>query len=140
VLLNVSDRKDFVKLLESYKFPCTVSVKRGKDRTLDQNRLVFMWLNEAADQLGDHTPEELRGYCKLHFGVPILRAADNDFRAAYDRVIRPLDYESKLACMMVPLDFPVTRLMSTKHLTEYLDRMRQHFEEHGVTLTDPERG
>jgi len=139
VLLNKSDRDQFFKLVESYELPVTVTIAKGKNRSIEQNRLQRLWLNEAAEQLDNNqTAEELRGYCKLHFGVPILRESNEDFRAAYDRVIKPLAYELKLLAMMEPLDFPVTRLMTTKQSTEYLDAIHKHFSELGCRLTDPE--
>lgn len=137
-LLNKSDRDGLIRLLETYSFPCTVTVKKGKDRTIEQNRLQRLWLNEAAEQLADETAEEKRAYCKLHFGVPILRAESEEFCAAYDRHIRPLSYETKLAFMSVPLDWPVTRLMTTKQTHDYLEQMRAHFEWQGVRLSIPD--
>jgi hypothetical protein len=137
-LLNVGDREQFVKLLESYPFPCTVNVKKGKDRTIEQNKLQRLWMNEIAEQLGDDSPEGYRAYCKLHFGVPIMRE-EEEFCAAYDKHIRPLPYETKLAFMAVPLDFPVTRLMTTKQKTAYLDAVHNEFTARGVRLTDPEQ-
>lgn len=109
-----------------------------KKRTLEQNRLQRQWLNEISEQLGDRTPEEARGYCKLTIGVPILRAENEKFREHYDRVIRPMPYETKLALMMEPFDFPVTRLMTTSQHTKYLDGIQRHFAEQGVLLTSPE--
>jgi len=138
VLLNVSDRTTFVKLLESYKLPCTVTVKKGKDRSIEQNKLQRLWMNEIAEQLGDDSAEAYRAYCKLHFAVPILRAESDEFCAAYDKHIRPLPYETKLAFMAVPLDFPCTRLMTTKQMTQYLDAVHQEFTSRGVRLTNPE--
>lgn len=143
VLLDTRDRDVFVRLLSSYKLPCTVTVTKGKRRSEEQNKLQRKWLSEAAEQLADETAEEKRAYCKLHFGVPIMRNGDSDicreFRDKYDRIIRPLPYEQKLELMAVPMDFPVTRLMSTKQKTEYLDAMYQHFRGLGVELTEPER-
>lgn len=137
MLLNKSDREAFFRLVETYKFPCTVNITKWKDRTIEQNRLQRLWHNEAAEQLGDGTAEEKRAYCKLHFGVPIMRAESEGFCAAYDKHIRPLSYETKLAFMAVPLDFPVTRLMSTKQTHDYLERVREHYEGQGVRLTIP---
>lgn len=136
-LLNVREREQFVRLLESYELPCTVSVTKGKDRSLEQNRLQHLWHLEAAQQLQDETAEEKRAYCKLHFAVPILRAESEEFRAAYDKHIRSLPYETKLAMMMAPLDFPVTRLMTTKQMTDYLECVAQHYSGLGVRLTEP---
>lgn len=121
------------------KLPFTVTIEKGAKRSLEQNKLQRLWVNEAADQLGDESAEDKRAYCKLHFGVPILRNENEDFRKAYDRVIRPLPYELKLEAMKVPLDFPVTRLMTAKQKTAYLDAIYQHFRSQGVVLTEPNR-
>jgi len=111
--------------------------RHEKQRTSRQNRLQRLWLDEAAKQ-GDQTAEEYRAYCKLHFGVPIMRQQSQVFREKYDRIIKPLDYEQKLELMMVPFDFPVTRLMDTANEGKYLDKMYQFFSGIGFVLTDPE--
>lgn len=139
VLKTGADREAAIALLQSYKLPCTVSVTKGQKRSVEQNRLQRMWMNEAAEQLGDHTAEELRAYSKLHHGVPILRNENEEFREAYDRVIRPHSYEDKLTMMALPLDFPVTRLMTTDQKTRYLDAVYQDFKGQGVLLTEPEQ-
>ncbi|MCE8034596.1 hypothetical protein EKK97_13925 [Billgrantia tianxiuensis] len=110
--------------------------KREKHRSQEQNKLQRKWCKEAAAQ-GDMTAEEYRGYCKLHFGVPILRRDSEAFREVYDRLIRPRDYAEKLELMMEPLDFQVTRLMTTAQKGEYLDAMWTHFTGLGFRLTDP---
>jgi hypothetical protein len=111
--------------------------RHEKQRTSRQNRLQRLWLDEAAKQ-GDQTAEEYRAYCKLHFGVPIMRQQSEVFREKYDRIIKPLDYEQKLELMMVPFDFPVTRLMDTANEGKYLDKVYQFFTGIGFVLTDPE--
>lgn len=126
------------RLLSSRKFPITVSIKQGKHRTNNQNKLQRKWMIEAAEQLQDQTAEQYRAYCKLHFGVPILRNEDDEFCARYDEVVKPLPYEAKLKLMQVPFDFGVTSLMTTKQKTQYLDAVRAHFERLGVQLTIPE--
>lgn len=117
-------------------FPLQMTLKPGKEpRSSQQNRLAFQWYKDAADQ-GDHSAEEYRCLCKLHFGVPILRE-DPEFRERYDAVIKPLAYEVKLAMMGDPFNFPVTSLMSVKQFTQYLDRVWHHFTGRGYQLTDP---
>lgn len=139
ILETEEHRETALQWLQNFGLPCTMSLKKGKDRTPEQNRLQRLWHNEAAEQLGDHTPEELRAYCKLHFGIPILRAESEEFCAVYDRIIRPLPYEQKLELMAVPIDFPVTRLMTTKQKTEFLDAIYQHYTGLGVVLTIPKK-
>lgn len=125
-------------LLRARDLPFTASIAAGKGRSAEQNRLQRRWMLEAAEQLGTDTAEGFRGYSKLHFGIPILRAESEHFAAEYDAVIRPLPYEQKLRLMMVPFDFGVTRQMTTKQKTQYLDAVAAHFRSLGVVLTMPE--
>ena len=130
------DRRMLIRFLEDQPLPVTVSLTKGGKRSLRQNKLQRLWINEIAEQLADQSPEEVRGYCKLTIGVPILRAENETFRERYDAIVRPLPYEQKLALMMEPLDFPISRLMTTKQATAYLDGIHRHFSEKGIVLTD----
>jgi len=132
------DRSNVIKIIEARQMPCTVIINKGAPRSIEQNRLQRKWLLEAQEQ-GDMTAEEYRGYCKLHFGVPILINENEGFRKAYNKIIRPLLYLFKIEMMMVPLDFPITRLMTTKQKTQYLDQMYEFFTGKGFELTQPEQ-
>lgn len=134
------DRKQLLRLIGERALPFTIEIVKGKHRSTEQNRLQRLWMNEAASQLEGQTAEELRGYCKLTMGVPILRAENELFCLKYDAVVKPLPYEQKLAIMMEPLDLPVTRLMTTEQKTRYLDAVYRHFTEQGVRLTEPGPG
>jgi hypothetical protein len=124
-------------LQNATQFPFTITIKEGSEkRSNQQNRLAFQWMNDAESQ-GDQTASEYRAYCKLHFGVPILRADDEYFRERYDSTLRPLDYETKLGLMLEPFDFSVTRLMNTKQHARYLDQIYRHFTGLGMLLTEP---
>lgn len=131
-------REMLVRFIEQQPLPFTATITEGKQRTTAQNRLQRRWMTEIAEQQGC-TPEEARGFCKLTIGVPILRQENEAFREKYDRVIMPLPYENKLLAMMVPLDMPITRIMTTKQKTVYLDTIYRHFSEKGIVLTDPEQ-
>ena len=137
---NEHDREMFAKLAANKKPPFTATIRDGDDRSIEQNKLQRMWMNEIEEQRGDQTAEEWRGYCKLRFGVPILRADDEEFCEKYDRIIKPHPYEVKVEMMMEPLDFPVTRLMTTRQKTRYLDAIYAHFTGIGVRLTRPNEG
>lgn len=128
-----------VRYLRSLSRPFTVDVVKGRRRSVEQNKLQRLWCKEVAEQLGDRTAEEIRAYCKLHLGVPILREESTDFREKYDRIIRRLPYEQKLELMQEPFDFPVTRLFTTEQKTRYLDAVHRHFTEQGLKLTDPDQ-
>lgn len=132
------DRELLLKLIKSQKLPFTATITKGKQRTVLQNRLQRLWLNEIAEQLGDQTPEEVRGLVKLKYGVPILRAENETFCEKYDRIIKHLPYETKIELMMEPLDFPVSRIMDTSQKRRYLDNIYRDFTNQGVVLTSPE--
>lgn len=133
-----NDRRMLIKLLEGRKMPFRVEIKEGVLRTSRQNRLQRLWMNEIASQMGDRTAEEVRAYCKLHIGVAIVKAENEGFAETYDRVVKPLPYETKLKLMAEPLDMPVTRLMSTKAKHQYLNEIHNHFTAQGIVLPMPE--
>ena len=131
-------RDMLIKFIAGKKLPFTVTTTDGKHRTTDQNRLQRLWVMEIAAQLGDRTPEEVRGELKLTFGVPLLRAENDAFRARYDEVVKPLPYESKLKLMMEPISLPITSIMTTRQKTAYLDAVHRHFSGMGLILTSPD--
>lgn len=137
VITTSADRKSVLQLIENRPLPITVSIVKGKKRSVEQNRLQRLWMIEAAEQLDEYTAEEYRAFCKLHFGVPILRGEDEEFRKVYDDVIRPASYENKLKMMAVPIDLPVTSRMKTGQKKRYLDDVYHHFTGLGVKLTEP---
>ena len=106
-------------------------------RSIPQNALQWKWCQEAAQQ-GDQTAEEYQAYAKLHFGMSILCRDSEDYADACRQVLGGLTYEQKLALMRHPFDWPVTRAMTKRQLSEYLDRMYQHFTGLGFRLSDPE--
>ena len=131
------ERRQLVKFIEGHKLPMTARVEAIGSRTARQNRLNRQWMLDIASQLDGWDAEYARGYSKLHFGIPILRAENEDFCREYDALVRPLPYEHKIKLMMVPFDFGVTRLMTVRQQTKYLDAVHRHFSEEGVALTDP---
>ena len=121
--------------LDGRKRPFTVEITDGRDRSAEQNRLSHKWYREIADQTGEDR-DDVRARCKLEIGVPILREASEQFRATYDRLIRPLDYEDKLAAVR-DMDLPVTRLMKVSEMTRYMDLVFKRHAEAGIELTIP---
>lgn len=138
IVTDEYERKMLIKRMQEQKLPFSVSISKGKSRTWRQNRLNRQWCNEISEQLGDQTPEEVRGLLKLQFGVPILRAENEAFCERYDAVVKPLPYATKLALMQEPLDFPITRLMTTAQQTKYTDQIYAFFTAKGVILTVPD--
>lgn len=119
------------------KFPQTVTVTQGASRSSLQNRLAQRWFTDVSRQLGDQSHEDVRAECKHMIGVPILRAENEAFRQSYDATIGGLPYEAQIAAIKA-MDVPVTRLMTTKQMTAFMDEMNRHWSSMGFRLTDPE--
>lgn len=118
-----------------------VSLRPGKDRTLDQNALWFAMYQRIAQmtQIGD--VEDARRYCKLHLGVPIMRKASEDFRHAWNVSFLLLTYETKLELMgpcalFGPDGFPVTRLFDRAQGIAYTEKIAEEFTARGVVFDD----
>ena len=118
-----------------------VSLRPGKDRTLDQNALWFAFYKRISEmtQIGDAS--EARKYCKLHHGVQILINEDEDYRAAWHRTTKHLTYEEKLGLMgdsklLGPDGFPVTSMFNRAQGVAYTDRILTEFSALGVFFGD----
>ena len=102
-----------------------VSIKeRGKHRSINQNFVSHGWYKKVSVEEGEYTPEDVKCLCKLHFGLPILRADDEEYNAACEKVIDPLPYESKIEAMRY---FPCTSLMTTKQKSLYMQHVQAHY-------------
>lgn len=113
--------------------PFTLTMKPGKEPRRDrQNRFAFEMYGQIARILGDRDTEDVRAETKLRIGVPIMRL-DDDFRAAYDQHVRGLPYETKLALMVEPFDFPVTRLMTVAQMAEYITKALAYWDAQGAS-------
>ena len=127
-----------VRFIKELPMPFTMETQKGRRRSSEQNRTQFLWFTEIAEQTGQ-TVEEARAYCKLHIGVPILRAENEIFRVEYDEVIRPMAYETKMRLMGGAFDFSVTRRMTVAQAQQYLDGIQKFAAEQGIILTSPEQ-
>lgn len=132
---NERDLADFAKFLGNLKLPITVEWVQGRDRTRDQNALQWLWASEAANQLGDRTADEVQREWKLRHGVPILREESPEFRAVYDKALKPLPYELKVEAMRF---LPVTSEMKVRQMVRYLDTIQRECLQNGLRLTDPD--
>lgn len=111
------------------------NIKTGKDRSLSQNAITHAWYEQLARELREESALGWKCYCKLHHGVPIMRAEDEEFRDAYDQVIKGLRYEQKLVAMRF---LPVTSIMNKDQLSKYAEAMQADFCARGVLLEFPE--
>jgi len=111
-----------------------VQVKEGKGRSVEQNAVLHGWFGQVARELREGNERDAKRFCKLHFGVPIMRAADEEFREAYDLIVKPRDYEQKLVAMDI---LPVTSLMTTLQLDQCMTDIQDHYRTRGVELEYP---
>lgn len=112
-----------------------LQIKVGKKRSANQNDIGHAWYEQMAREDRQYDALGHKCYCKLHHGVPILRAEDEDFRSVYDGAIKGLTYEQKLAVMKV---LPVTSLMTKAQKSKYLEAVRDDYATRGVQLQFPE--
>ena len=135
IIRTKDDLDDLNILLSNRKMPMTISVVYGEDRSRSQNSLMWLWATEVATQLGDREAADVQAEWKLEIGVPILRADDPDFRAAYDKAVRPLPYADKIKIMKH--FFPVTSLMRVRQMCRFLDQVERQCLGMGLRLTQP---
>lgn len=101
-------------------------------RSNDQNDMLHAVIREIAEQKQDETFVEIKRYIKLHFGVPILRGSDKEFKQSYDRSIKlDLSYEHKLLAMDL---LPVTRLLSRKQFSALIDEVIRYYTGEGYVI------
>jgi hypothetical protein len=124
----------WITFLRSRNLPQTVSAIDGRDRTTEQNKLMWLWAAEAGQQIGE-TADEVQRRWKLHHGVPILREDSDEFRAFYDRHLKGLSYPEKLEAMRF---IPVTSDMKVRQMVRFHDAVQAECREHGVALTAPD--
>lgn len=126
---------EFTRFLGQLKLPFTVEWVQGRDRTRDQNALMWLWATEVAHQLGDREPDDLQRDWKLRHGVPILREDSAEFRDIYDRAIKGLPYQLKVEAMRF---IPVTSAMKVRQMVRFLDAVQRECLENGFHITDPD--
>jgi len=129
-------RDELLKHIQGLALPFTLEFP-DDDHSLKQNNLQWKWCAEAAEQLHEYSTDYYQGYCKRKFGVRILMAASEKYRDKYERTIGKLLYEEQVDVMRGPL-FAVTRVMTKKQFSQYLDEIFQYFSMLGVKLTQPE--
>ena len=118
-----------------------VSVRPGKDRSAEQNRLWQGMYKRVSNTLEQGGPKEVWAYCKLMLGVPILRRDDERFAAGWERYFADKPFSEQLFLMGAnplfgPDGFPVTRLFGTKQGAEYTEAIADYYAPKGVFFGD----
>lgn len=137
IIREPSHVQSLAQMLSARKLPITVEWHQGAPRTASQNRLAFQWYQDIARQIGDQTTEEVRAEAKTLFAAPILCRESEAFRDSWARLRHRMTHEEVLAFVQAT-ELPMTRAMTTRQMTEFLDAMQRHYSAQGVRLTDPE--
>ena len=135
VIKTQSDFDALGRLLSGLQWPITVEWRKGADRSLQANALMWQWAGEYAAQLGDRTAKEVQHQWKLVHGVPILLSENEGFRDFANRALKPLTYAERLAAMEY---VPVTSIMTVPQMRALMDAVQREAVENGIRLTQPE--
>lgn len=108
-----------------------VTIRPKNKRSVPQNNAGHGWYRTIAKELGG-TEEDVKCECKLRFGIPILRADDEEFREWYDSLVKNrFSYEEKLELMR---RMPVTSLMNKQQKSWYLEQVQAEYAKQGIQL------
>jgi hypothetical protein len=78
--------------------------------------------------------QDVTNYCKLHYGIGILKAHDPDFCDWYDSLIKSTwTYEQKLIFME---NFDVTSRFNTEQATEYINLIIEREGRNGINFAE----
>lgn len=113
-----------------------ISIRTGRDRSLDQNDLSHLWYEQISRTLKEDTPEGVKNECKWRFGVPILMAQDPEFREVFGNVLRNMSYEQAIKAMTY---IPVTSIMTVPQMRQYMKDMQDDYGRRGIILESKEK-
>lgn len=135
-VLSELEAQRVASMITGLPLPFTITIGDGDKRTLSQNALLWRWYGQIATHLGDITAMQVKGQCHVAYGVPIRRR-DPIWSRVWERMFDGLTYEQQ--CFLFERGIlAMTREMSVKELTEYMDAVQAHYRAQGVPLTDPD--
>ena len=108
--------------------PITVEISKPS-RSLSQNAMIYKLYRDIANQREDMTFEEVKNYCKLHFGIGIMKSHDPAFADWYDEVIKSKSYEQKLFFVS---HLEMTSGFNKEEASEYIDTVILEWQKLGV--------
>jgi hypothetical protein len=116
------------------KFPFRIRIIDGRDRSAEQNALMWKWAREISSYTG-YTPEEVQARWKGNFGIPLLCEDSEKYRELYGRI--PWK-EGSTESIYLMLEFlPVTSEMNVAQMTRFLDMVHSYHSQLGHKLTEP---
>lgn len=134
ILRTDGDRIAWIRFLEAQTLPMTVSAEKGAKRSLPQNRTAALWYGQISADTWQ-SQAEVKAECKLRFGLPIMERDKPEWVAKWQPLYGPLPYAMKLRLFEA---IPLTRLLSTRQMAEYMDAVQKEYRGQGIDLVDPE--
>ncbi len=134
ILRTDTDRAAWVNFLAAQALPLTVSATKGARRSLPQNATAAMWYGQIAAETGQ-TQAEAKAECKLRFGLPIMERDRAEWVAKWQPLYGPLPYAMQLRLFEA---IPLTSLLTTRQMAEYMDAVQKEYRGQGIALIDPE--
>lgn len=104
-------------------------------RGLSSNGQIHVWFEQIAKHYGDRTALEVKNYCKDAIGLPILSNSERhgdtlEFMLhSYNYYGQLYEYKMRLIELI-----PVTRVMSTSEMKEFMNNMVFHFNDLDVPI------
>jgi hypothetical protein len=104
-------------------------------RSTKQNNSIYMLYSQVAEQAEDQTILDITRFCKLQFGVPILRASSPRFRGVWDKSLGlTLTYEQKI----ISMDFlHVTSEFDRDEASQYIHTLLDYYNSNGFSIDPP---
>lgn len=106
-----------------------------RDRSAEQNALMWKWLTIIGAELGN-TKDEQHDIYKLMFLVPIFIRDNQDYAEMWRTVSALGSYEAMLKREILKLTS--TTQANVKQMSEYLDDIQRNAAELGIRLPAPE--
>ena len=130
-------RKGLAAAVDGFKRKLAAEKAEAERKARAEAEAKMRAAREAEERANAADLEAQRAAAKVTFGVPILCAENDAFRAGWQATFAAFDYEA-VRKHVAALDVPVTRLMTLKQMTAFMEAFSRFWRGHGFYLTDPE--
>jgi len=130
------DRASVLAFVERKDLPFQVDISdKLPTRSMLQNRWQGMVMGDLNSQNDSYTSLEYRAQCKLSIGVPILCRDSEAYNRRFNKFFGHLNFEDRMDLIA---DWPVTRAMDKKQMTEYMESIYRYYLTRGFQLRHPD--
>ena len=136
IIRTDTDRKEFINKAQSVDLSKQAwefkAAPYKRDRSAAQNALINKWYRIIGKHTGNGFTHE-RGYCKWHFGTPIIEERGKpEFKQLLQAIVNSLTYEATIE-LFGKESIAISSIMNIKEGTEYINRM----EHYGISVGAP---